>query len=86
MARRSAGNPRVTRRRATIPVILVSANRDTVTIAEDRGADGFVGKPFDLDDGLTLVRHHLDSADRSVGRVPGDQPPVSRPAIAAETD
>ena len=45
-----------------IPVILVSANRDTAAIAEDCGADGSISKPFDLDAVLDLVRHHLDRA------------------------
>ena len=42
-----------------IPVILVSANQDAERIARDSGADGFIRKPFDLDDILDMVRRHL---------------------------
>lgn len=43
-----------------IPVILVSANQDSAEIARDSGADGFIRKPFDLDEILAMVRRHLD--------------------------
>jgi DNA-binding response OmpR family regulator len=31
-----------------IPIIIISANRDTEKIAKQAGADAFLGKPFDL--------------------------------------
>ena len=43
-----------------IPVILVSANQDSAEIARDSGADGFIRKPFDLDEILAMIRRHLD--------------------------
>lgn len=41
-----------------IPIIMVSANRDTKDIAEKAGADGFLLKPFDLDQLLDVVAAH----------------------------
>lgn len=38
-----------------IPLIIVSANSDTEMIAHNSGADGFLLKPFDMDDLLNLV-------------------------------
>ncbi len=32
-----------------IPIIIVSANKDTEQIAKDVGADDFISKPFDMD-------------------------------------
>ena len=42
-----------------IPVILISANKDTPAIASEVGADGFVSKPFELDDLLATLEEHL---------------------------
>lgn len=33
-----------------IPIIMVSANRDGEAIAKEVGAEGFIAKPFDIDD------------------------------------
>jgi DNA-binding response OmpR family regulator len=41
---------------AAIPVLLVSANRDTERIARDSGAEGFLAKPFDIDELVHTVR------------------------------
>ena len=41
-----------------IPLIIISANSDTKKIAKDSGADGFLLKPFDMDDLLSLVTSH----------------------------
>ena len=41
---------------AHIPVIIISANRNTETIATAAGADGFLAKPFDIDELVALVR------------------------------
>lgn len=42
-----------------IPVIMVSANRDTKEIAEKAGADDFITKPFDRDFLLAKIEEHL---------------------------
>lgn len=41
-----------------IPVILVSALNDTRKIATEVGADGFLYKPFDMGNFLTLVQKY----------------------------
>lgn len=46
-------------RPARIPVILLSADRRLREQAEELGAAGYLAKPFDLDDLLTAVQHHL---------------------------
>lgn len=38
-----------------IPVIMISANKDTERIARDAGADGFLAKPFEMKDLLHIV-------------------------------
>lgn len=43
-----------------IPVILVSANRDTEKIAKKAHADDFLAKPFDIQDLLAIVSKHLE--------------------------
>jgi len=43
-----------------IPIIMFSANRDTQDISVDCGADGFLAKPFDINELLDLVHKHLD--------------------------
>jgi DNA-binding response OmpR family regulator len=42
-----------------IPVIIVSAIRDIEKIASDYGADGFLSKPFEMDDLLGLIKSHV---------------------------
>jgi DNA-binding response OmpR family regulator len=42
-----------------IPIIMVSANKDTEHIALEVGADDFLAKPFDIDDLLTKVRKYV---------------------------
>lgn len=41
-----------------LPIIIVSANRDTRQIAQEAGADDFLLKPFDIDDLLDKVEHY----------------------------
>lgn len=41
-----------------IPVIIVSALNDLETICEDAGADGFLEKPFEIENLLSLVEKH----------------------------
>jgi len=47
-------NPETT----TIPVILVSASRDTENIATKSGANDFIKKPFDIDELEQYVRKY----------------------------
>ena len=42
-----------------IPIILVSANRDTEKIAKEAGADDFLLKPFDLDNVLEKIERYI---------------------------
>ncbi|MEP6594478.1 MAG: response regulator [Ginsengibacter sp.] len=42
-----------------IPIIFISANRDTEEIATSSGADDFIYKPFDMDDLLRKVAKYL---------------------------
>ncbi|GAC1363443.1 MAG: hypothetical protein NVSMB38_45640 [Ktedonobacteraceae bacterium] len=44
-----------------IPIILLSAHKDMQQMAEDAGADGFLAKPFEMQDLLTLVTTYLGS-------------------------
>lgn len=44
-----------------IPVILISANRDTEMIARESGAEDFLLKPFDIDDLLEKIKKYLHS-------------------------
>ncbi len=42
-----------------IPILLVSANKETESIAREAGADDFVSKPFDLDELLGKIERYL---------------------------
>jgi CheY-like chemotaxis protein len=42
-----------------IPVILISANKDTEHLAKRSGADDFISKPFDMDTLLDKVKRHI---------------------------
>lgn len=48
-----------------IPVILISANRDTELIARESGAEDFLLKPFDIDDLLQKIEKYLHSTAES---------------------
>lgn len=43
-----------------IPVLIFSANHKAVKIAEEVGADGFIGKPFDIDVMINIIKHHIE--------------------------
>lgn len=45
-----------------IPVIMISANKDTEKIAREAGADGFLAKPFDMKDLLSKVAAYTSEA------------------------
>jgi DNA-binding response OmpR family regulator len=42
-----------------IPIIMISANNETEKIAKNSGADGFLLKPFNIDDLLDIVKKHV---------------------------
>ena len=42
-----------------IPIIMVSANKDTKQIALDCGADDFLEKPFQMEDLLAIVAKYI---------------------------
>ena len=44
-----------------IPVIMISANKDTEKIAREEGADDFLSKPFDMQELLDKVSKHAGS-------------------------
>ncbi len=42
-----------------IPIIMISANKDTSQIAKAAGADDFITKPFEIDDLLSKVKKYM---------------------------
>jgi DNA-binding response OmpR family regulator len=44
-----------------LPIILLSAHKDTRQIARDAGADDYLAKPFEMDDLLALVAKYLSN-------------------------
>ena len=44
-----------------IPVIIFSANRNIREISEACNADGYIAKPFNLNQLLAVISHHLNS-------------------------
>ena len=44
-----------------LPIILLSANKDTSQMARDAGADDYLAKPFDRKDLLALITKYLGS-------------------------
>ena len=44
-----------------LPIIILSAHKDTRQMARDAGADDFLAKPFEMGDLLTLVAKYLGS-------------------------
>jgi len=42
-----------------IPIIMISANRDTAQIAKASGADDFLSKPFEMDDLLKKIKYYV---------------------------
>ena len=42
-----------------LPILLVSANKETAAIAREAGADDFVTKPFDLDDLIETIERYV---------------------------
>lgn len=48
-----------------IPVILMSANSELQTIAEESGADGFIAKPFEIDDLIHQIQSYYSCGQAS---------------------
>ena len=46
-----------------IPIILVSANKDTERFAKESGADNFITKPFEMAALLSKVAQYVDTFD-----------------------
>ncbi|MGH7203597.1 MAG: response regulator [Candidatus Levyibacteriota bacterium] len=42
-----------------IPIIMISANKDTKVIAKEAGADDFIAKPFEIDNLLACVAKYI---------------------------
>ena len=49
---------KVNPRTMEVPIIIVSANQDIPEIAKDCGADGWLAKPFEMQDLLRLAEEH----------------------------
>lgn len=49
---------KVNPRTMQVPIIIVSANQDIPEIAKDCGADGWLAKPFEMQDLLRLAEEH----------------------------
>lgn len=43
-----------------IPIIILSAHKDTHQIAREAGADDFLAKPFEMEDLLALVAQYVE--------------------------
>jgi DNA-binding response OmpR family regulator len=48
------------------PVILMSANRDVQAVKEEAGADGYISKPFDLTDFISLVKQFINRSQLAI--------------------
>ncbi len=46
-----------------IPVIMISANKDTEKSAKDAGANDFLEKPFEIQDLMDKVEYHINSSN-----------------------
>lgn len=49
------------KRTSSIPVIVVSASKDTEVISKRLGADGYINKPFDITELEKVVSKYIDS-------------------------
>lgn len=47
------------RKTTHIPIIMISANRDTQQIALEAGADDFLNKPFEMDDLISKIQRFV---------------------------
>ncbi|MDQ3008252.1 MAG: response regulator [bacterium] len=49
-----------------IPIIMISANKDTENIAKESGANDFIAKPFEMQDLLNKVDKHLNHHEKQI--------------------
>ena len=47
---------------STIPVLMYSASTDGMAIAESAGANGFIAKPFDIDELIAQVKQLINDS------------------------
>jgi DNA-binding response OmpR family regulator len=47
-------------------VVLMSANKNIREVKEEAGADGFICKPFDLDDFINTIKAHINKTTFSL--------------------
>ncbi len=47
------------KRTAHLPIIMISANKDTEKIAKEAGADNFISKPFEMEHLLSMVKKYV---------------------------
>ena len=50
---------RADHRTVNVPIVMMSAHPEAVTLALDAGADGFLYKPFTIDEILHSIAHHI---------------------------
>jgi DNA-binding response OmpR family regulator len=50
---------RADHRTVNVPIVMMSAHPDAVALALDAGADGFLYKPFTIDEILHSIAHHI---------------------------
>lgn len=43
-----------------LPIVIISANKDTEAIAREAGADDFLAKPFQMEDLLAMVKKYTE--------------------------
>jgi DNA-binding response OmpR family regulator len=46
---------RKNKKTSNLPIVIISASKDIGQICKESGANGYLGKPFDIDDLLSLV-------------------------------
>ncbi len=50
---------RADHRSVNVPIVMMSAHPEVVALALDAGADGFLYKPFTIDEILHSITHHI---------------------------
>lgn len=62
----------------SIPILILSANPNIEVIAAKTGADGFIKKPFDINQIIKTIDAHLTPRGEAVSASSGDTPPGGR--------
>ena len=73
------------RRHLRVPTIVVSARPETAKLADGLGVEGYLMKPFDMDELVDKIRCAIGAADRGKARRPSqaDRQSVRKRASAA---